>query len=470
MSLTTSLELLLTTAFIALASAVLATAFGVVFGRWLRTLSSSIGRVVSAIALIPFLLPPLLIGMAFSQLDFLYSSFGILNILVAHTIMNFGFIGRVVASSTLQKEQIEEARISGANDFEIFARIELPQLRGPLSSAGLLVAIYSATSYGLILILGNGVRTLETEIARTTLVALDFQTATLLAVLQSFLTLALFLLARRFGPGVSLLGQLERQNLRVGLLSKILGYALLALVVITIGTVMARSFSGVGLIDNLENLFSTGYRSILNISPFEAGLNSIRNALITATLAVVIALFLASRKYRSGWVLIAVGISPVVIGLATLIISGYLPRELTASWLLLPLVQVLLSLPIAYQILRPAFEAIDTDVRFAAHLDGANQLTRLLRIEAPQVSRSIGLAAAFAALVSLGEFGTASFLAFGENETLPIVMFKLLSRPGEQNLGMAMTAAAIHILIAACITWISLRSGDMKSEPDRAER
>ncbi|MEY3586869.1 MAG: hypothetical protein RJB32_165, partial [Actinomycetota bacterium] len=101
---------------------------------------------------------------------------------------------------------------------------------------------------------------------------------------------------------------------------------------------------------------------------------------------------------------------------------------------------------------------------------GANQLTRLLRIEAPQVSRSIGLAAAFAALVSLGEFGTASFLAFGENETLPIVMFKLLSRPGEQNLGMAMTAAAIHILIAACITWISLRSGDMKFEPDRAER
>jgi thiamine transport system permease protein len=256
----------------------------------------------------------------------------------------------------------------------------------------------------------------------------------------------------------------------VGWLSKILGYALLALVVITIGTVMARSFSGVGLIDNLENLFSTGYRSILNISPFEAGLNSIRNALITATLAVVIALFLASRKYRSGWVLIAVGISPVVIGLATLIISGYLPRELTASWLLLPLVQVLLSLPIAYQILRPAFEAIDADVRFAAHLDGANQLTRLLRIEAPQVSRSIGLAAAFAALVSLGEFGTASFLAFGENETLPIVMFKLLSRPGEQNLGMDMTAAAIHILIAACITWISRRSGDMKSEPDRAER
>jgi thiamine transport system permease protein len=155
--------------------------------------------------------------------------------------------------------------------------------------------------------------------------------------------------------------------------------------------------------------------------------------------------------------LIPIGISPVVVGLLTLALAGYLPRSLTSSWILLPLIQVLFALPVAYQILRPSRLAIDPELLEASRLDGAGRYRTAAFIELPLLRKSIGLAIAFGAMVSIGEFGAASFLAFGSNETLPIVLFKLLSRPGEVNLGMAMAVAAIYILISAYVIWLSLK-------------
>jgi thiamine transport system permease protein len=172
---------------------------------------------------------------------------------------------------------------------------------------------------------------------------------------------------------------------------------------------------------------------------------------------------LASRKKATGLVLLPIGISPVVIGLGTLALSGYLPRELTSSWLLLPLVQVVFALPVAYQILRPAYLSIDRSMIEAARLDGVGRWQQVTLVELPLIKRSVALAMAFAAMVSIGEFGAASFLAFGSNETLPIVIYKLLGRPGEDNLGMAMTVASIYILISAYVIWLSLK-------PSRTQR
>ena len=67
-------------------------------------------------------------------------------------------------------------------------------------SAGLLVALYSATGYGLVLTLGAGkVDTLETEIATAALRDLDLNFALALALLQTALTLCFFYLARSIG-------------------------------------------------------------------------------------------------------------------------------------------------------------------------------------------------------------------------------------------------------------------------------
>jgi thiamine transport system permease protein len=100
---------------------------------------------------------------------------------------------------------------------------------------------------------------------------------------------------------------------------------------------------------------------------------------------------------------------------------------------------------------------IDPELLEASRMDGANKLQTMRMIELPLLKKSFTPAITFSAMVSIGEFGAASFLAFGSNETLPIVMFKLLGRPGAENLGMAMTVAAIYILLAAYVIWFSLK-------------
>ncbi len=442
-------------------SALASLAVGIPFGSWIRSLGARSAHLIGTLSLIPFLLPPLLVGLAvvgvFGELE-VNSISGMLLVIAAHVFMNFGFIAKVYAGSTIDSEQIEAARLDGATDAKIRRVIELPQQRPGLASAALLVALYSATSFGLVLTLGLGkVKTLETEIAIATLQQLDLELATQYAALQTLLTIAMFLASKKVHGTPSALDQIHTSLLRPSLVERALGPTLLALVLIALSVSLSRAFAGDGLIANLGNLATKGERELLNITVLEASANSLRNAIVVVLFVVPIAYLLASRKRPSGWVLIPIGLSPVVIGLATLALAGYLPRALTSSWILLPLIQVLFALPVAYQILRPAYLAIDRELIEASRLDGAGRLKRVSLIELPLIKKSVALAAAFAAMVSVGEFGAASFLAFGSNETLPIVIYKLLGRPGVENLGMAMTVAAIYILISAYVIWLSLK-------------
>jgi thiamine transport system permease protein len=93
----------------------------------------------------------------------------------------------------------------------------------------------------------------------------------------------------------------------------------------------------------------------------------------------------------------------------------------------------------------------------AAQLDGANKLQSFASVEAPVLARPLAAAISFMSLASLGEFGAASFLAYGSQATLPLAMFRLAGRPGEENLGMAMSAALLLILLAFVVVYFISR-------------
>jgi thiamine transport system permease protein len=412
------------------------------------------------------LLPPFLIGIAVANWT---DSFeinaltGMLMILFSHTLMNAGFIARVVASKSLEQEQVEAAVLDGAGRWQIRRQIQIPQLLPSLASASLLVALYSSTSYGLILTLSAGtVETLETEIALAALRDLDLEKAGFLALLQTFLTLGLFFAAKQFAGVPTSMTEISRSSIPAGKVTSITSLLFVALIATLLTNVVSRANWGDGVFANIENLTSRGTRSMLNISVIEAAGNSIRNALVVLVISIPLAWVLSKKAARLSPLLPA-GLSPVVIGLVTLSLAGYLPRELTSSWILLPLIQVLFALPIAYQILQPARSVIEREQVYAASLDGAGGFRTAWFIELPQLRKSVATASAFAVLTSLGEFGAASFLAFGSNETLPIVMFQLAGRPGGDNYGMVMASAAIYILLTAFILWLLTR-------PDRTER
>jgi thiamine transport system permease protein len=76
-------------------------------------------------------------------------------------------------------------------------------------------------------------------------------------------------------------------------------------------------------------------------------------------------------------------------------------------------------------------------------------------VEAPLVANALRTAAVYAALVSLGEFGAASLLSFGDQATLPVVLYQLISRPGAQNYSMAMAACALLMIAVFVISMTS---------------
>ncbi|MCF8529191.1 MAG: ABC transporter permease subunit [Aquiluna sp.] len=449
---TTSFELIANTALIATSSAVLALSFGLPIGRWLQQLPVRLRRGFGAILVLPFVLPPFLVALALSPLQSVLdidSKFGMLWIILANAFMNIGFIARVVASTPIPRSQVEAAVLDGAGRGKVFWLIELPNRVSSLSAATLLVSLYSATSYGIVLVLGRGaVQTLETEIAELALRRMDLAAAGWLGLFQTLLTVAMFLLSRvaKASPG-SVFGRTFESGVKVSGLWALPSLLVFGLVLYTAGGVLYRGF-GAGI----DSLGSQGFRDILNVSILEAGLNSLRNIITSLLIAVPIAWLISKR--RSNWVLMLSGVSPVVFGLLALVGSGYLPRAISGSWLLLPIVQSLFLLPLLYQIIRPARLALSSGVIESAQLDGANAWQRFSLIELPLLRRPVSVAIAFAGLAGLGEFGASSLLAFGSQATLPVAIMRLISRPGAENLQLAMFAASLFILIAVYIVWL----------------
>ena len=466
---TTNLELFATTALIALFSSVVATILGYPIGNWLAGTGRRTRQLVSSFLLVPFLLPPFLIGITLLPLqpNTFNSITGILWIIGAHVLMNAGFMARVVSANQIPADQLEAAALDGASNVRKRFAIELPQQLAGMLSAGLLVALYSATSYGLVLTLGAGkVDTLETEIATAALRDLDLNFALTLALLQTALTVCFFYLARSIGAEPApLFGEQETAS-NGSKLGGLLAALLLAAIVIVFAGVFVRAITyGPGLVENFANLAGRGGRELLNISVAEAALNSLRNLIVAGLIALPIAWFAAGRKRTSYLVLLPIGISPVVFGLVFLVLSGYLPSALSGTWLLVPVVQSLFLIPLSYQVLRPARQSVSMEIIDAAQLDGAFGWRMFSEVEGPLIRKPLSVAAAFVALGSLGEFGAASFLAYGSQATLPLVMFRLISRPGAENLGMAMAAASLFIAVALVVVWvISLEGRTQRQE------
>ena len=110
-----SWEPLVTTALIALASAVASLAVGYPLGYWLATLRR-LRRVVTGVLLVPFLLPAFLVGLAIRPLlgDALASeSLALIAIIGAHVVMNAGFLAIVTAASLTSRDQYEAALLDG---------------------------------------------------------------------------------------------------------------------------------------------------------------------------------------------------------------------------------------------------------------------------------------------------------------------------------------------------------------------
>ena len=147
--------------------------------------------------------------------------------------------------------------------------------------------------------------------------------------------------------------------------------------------------------------------------------------------------------------MLPLGVSAVTLGFGFLITLDEPPLDFRDSPLLVPMAQALVALPLVVRTIAPVLAGIDDRQRQAAASLGASPWRTLLSVDLAVLWTPLVVAAGFAFAVSLGEFGATSFLAREAHPTVPVVIYRLLGRPGELNYGQAMALSTILMVVCA---------------------
>src|SRR5215217_235157 len=185
----------------------LTVALGVPTAYALHRLALPGRRMLRALVAAPFVLPTVVVGVAFRSL---LSSSGPLGglgldgtataIVAALVFFNVSVVVRTVGPwlETLDPRREQAARALGATPYQVLRTVTLPALRPAVLSAASVVFLFCATAFGVVLTLGGVTHsTVETEIYVLTTQFLDLQGAAALSVLQLLLVVVLLALTGR---------------------------------------------------------------------------------------------------------------------------------------------------------------------------------------------------------------------------------------------------------------------------------
>jgi thiamine transport system permease protein len=427
---------------------------------------------VRALVMVPFVLPTVVVGVAFRQLLADSGPLGFLHldgtagaIVAALVFFNVSVVVRTVGAfwDGLDPRQAEAAAALGARPLQVFRTVTLPALLPGIVSAASLVFLFCATAFGVVLVMGGlNYANVETEIYLLTTQELDLSGAAALSVLQVLVITVLLVLSARTHrdapPATRTAQRLLRPQLRhlPGLVWTLLVVVFLMTPVVVLLVASLRTGGGWGLA-NYRALGSTGQRDALLVPALVGLRNSFEIALGAATIALTLGTlvaFLVSRRPRrvaarrlvgilDAVFMLPLGVSAVTLGFGFLITLDRPPVDLRTSPALIPIAQAMVALPLVVRTVAPVLRSIDPRQRQAAASLGASPARVLLAVDLPTAWRSLLAATGFAFAVSLGEFGATSFLARSDNPTLPVVIYQLISRPGAENFGMAMAASVV---------------------------
>lgn len=459
----------------------LAVAVGLPAAYVLHRLDFPLRRAVRAALLVPFVLPTVVVGVAFRQLLGEAGPLGFLGldgtpvaIVAGLVFFNAAVVIRAVGASweSMDARPAEAAAALGASPRQVFLTVTLPGLRPAIVSAASVVFLFCATSFGVVLTLG-GTRysSVETEIYLLTTDLLDLPGAAALSIVQLVAVVVLLAIAGRLrasaDPSVVRVPARPRRPRRSDLGQLVATGLLLAFVAAPLLTLLVGSLQ-VGdawSLDNYRALTTTGSQQALLVPVTEALVTSLRTAVDATWMALSLGLLVAlavTRRSRSraerrvrgvldGFFMLPLGVSAATLGFGFLITLDSPPLDLRDSPLLVPLAQALVALPLVVRTLVPVLDGIDDRQRQAAASLGAGPLRAVMTVDLPVLWKPLVAASGFAFAASLGEFGATAFLARDDHPTLPVVIFRLIGHPGAMNYGMALAASVVLAATTALV-------------------
>ena len=457
-------------------------------GAWALSRFRFRGRgLVRVLVTVPFVLPTVVVATAVRGLvgpqgvlgSWIRLDESLTAIVAAHAFFNYAVVVWVVGErwSHLDRRVEEAARVLGDGRWRAIRRVTLPLLVPSMLAAAVLVFLFCATSFGVVVLLGGPEHaTIEVAIARSTRTVLDLPGAAALSVVQLASVAALLLVHARLrdrrestarqAPAAEVArppsGAGERLALGAVLASMaaFLGAPLLVLV--------ERSFR-VGDVYGLawyRGLSESARGSTLFVPPLEAVRTSLSYAVVAAAFALVIGVLASvavaarhDRLSRGADTVLALplGTSAVTVGLGFLVALDRPPLDLRGSAVLVPLAHALIGVPFVVRALVPVLRSIDPKLREAAGVLGAGPWRRLLDIDLAMAGRAVLAAGGFAFAISLGEFGATTVLARTDTPTVTVAIGRFLGRPGAASFGQAAAMSVVLLVITAGAVALSQR-------------
>ncbi len=445
---------------------------------------------IQSLTAIPFVLPTMVTAAAFQALlgrggllnGLLMGLFGLQSppiqmeqtvwfFLLAHVFYNYTVALRIVGGfwANLPRDLTSAARLLGASPLGAFGRVTLPLLAPPILAASLLVFVFCFTSFGVILILGGPtLATVEVEIYRQAVQLFDLPLAAALSLVQILFTFGLMALYTRYEgkTAVSLMPEVLgdiRRKAKAGLEKTLIwsNFILMALLLgAPLGALVLGSFlteEGLSLA-YYQGLAQNRAQSILYVAPLKALFNSLAIASIATLIALVLgflaAAFLAGPRGRGAGLLdplfmLPLSTSAVTLGFGFIIALDRPPLNLRSAWILPALAHALVAFPFVIRSLLPAWRSIPASLREAAACLGASRFLIWRTVDWPILSRALAVGAVFSFVISLGEFGATVFVARPQSPTLPLAIYRFLTRPGAMNYGQALAMSCLLMAVTA---------------------
>ena len=444
---------------------------------------------LKAATTLPFVMPTIVVAMGFLALfshdgllntflinifDLDYTPINIANsltiIFMAHAFYNYAIVVRIVSSlwSNLDPSIEETARVLGATPLRVFYHVTLPLLLPAIVSSALLCFAFCFTSFGVVLILGGSeFATLEVAIYELTAKLFRLPMAGALSVIQLVFTYIFLLLYARIQETSAVPINFKPRELtarkRMTFQDKlfIFGAVLMILTIISpLISLVIRTifFEGVDSTAQISNLFSNERGSYFHLSPLKIVFNSLRFALCTVLISLVLGTIVSyslskssqrNRSLRDALFMLPLGVSAVTLGFGYIISLSNPPIDLRGSWIILVIAHSLVAYPFVIRSLLPVLQGIPPTLRAAAAVLGADPRRVFLSIDLPLISPALLVGATFAFAVSMGEFGASLILVRPEFTTIPVAIFRYLGLPGTENLWNALTMSSLLMIVVA---------------------
>ena len=455
-------------------------------------------RTVEAVLMVPFVLPTIVVAVAFTALlgpsgtlnELLMRVPGIdqppirlLNtiwaILLAHVFYNVALAGRIIASGWrgIDSRLEESAAMLGAGNITRFTRVTLPLLRNSLLAAGSLVFLFCFTSFGVVLILGGPqYGTIETEIYRESLFLFRLPVAAALAVSQMVVTFAAIAVNTRLQRPAP--QRVAQRRTTPWSKASVTGAGVLIMVIAMLSiaplaSLVERSFQGGdGYTLRYYSMLDDNVRGqVLFVAPIEAVRNSVVFALATVAVAVPVGTLAALGAVRSrsavaeSLLQVPLGVSAVTLGLGLLITMDQPPLDLRSSPLLVVIAHSLVAIPFVTRTVAARLRSLDSRLRDAAAMLGASPLRTFFAVELPLIASAVGVGAVLAFATSMGEFGATLLIARPDYPTIPVAIFRYLGQPGALNFGQALAMSTILMAVTATGFFVIERAANREESP-----